>query len=442
MCAMDQKPTTIELDQYLDALDRAGSYRCVRALGNGGGAGETDLVVFRGAGSASLGPFVRKRIPRDADLGGAYELICEAQRAGRRFIHLPRIVECYRTEADLTVVSEFVPGETLAELVAGGTERACGGDGGEGPRPGVELAARVFPALCDAVEELHGIAEPPIIHRDLKPSNVIVAPEGLFLIDLGIARRWREGADGDTVRFGTRAYAPPEQYGFGQTDVRSDVFALGSILVFCLTGEDPSPDLDAVALEGDFGSVARVAARARAFDPAERYPSAAALGDAFLAAMPARLRDGADGDGKAGMREHPSQGSPAARASAPGPALPAAPVPDTWGERRDRGLLAGRIWNAFLVSAGILFLLAAIDSLGHPAPDLAGKPLWYQAAIGFAFALPLVWGALYLVADKRDLYRLVPALAGRRLADDLKVMGIYLLTVFLALVVASGIAGV
>lgn len=66
-----------------------------------------------------------------------------------------------------------------------------------------------------------------MIHRDLKPSNIIVTganytPDdgltfsSLVIIDLGIARVWRDGADTDTVKFGTRPYAPPEQYGFGR----------------------------------------------------------------------------------------------------------------------------------------------------------------------------------------------------------------------------------
>ena len=56
----------------------------------------------------------------------------------------------------------------------------------------------------------------------------------LVIIDLGIAHVWRDGADADTVKFGTRPYAPPEQYGFGQTSVRSDIDALGALLFFCL----------------------------------------------------------------------------------------------------------------------------------------------------------------------------------------------------------------
>ena len=106
--------------------------------------------------------------------------------------------------------------------------------------------------IACAVGLLHGgLGEgAPVIHRDLKPSNVMVVggknglPRSFVLIDLGIARTWREGAEADTTRLGTRSYAPPEQFGFGQTSVRSDVYALGAVLWFCLTGEDPAPGME------------------------------------------------------------------------------------------------------------------------------------------------------------------------------------------------------
>ena len=81
----------------------------------------------------------------------------------------------------------------------------------------------MYPALCDAVGELHagfamaGETSAPVIHRDLKPSNIIVTGanytsddgltfSSLVIIDLGIARVWRDGADADTVKFGTRPW--------------------------------------------------------------------------------------------------------------------------------------------------------------------------------------------------------------------------------------------
>lgn len=254
MEAMDtQTPTysddelTASLVEHLASLDRDNSYRVERVL-KFSDVETTELVYFEGSGGGSLGPFVRKRINASAQIGGVYERLFAAQRAGLRYEHLPRIVDCRRMGDEFCVVMEYVEGETLEALVGrlGATlDYACG----------------LYPVLCKAVGELHaGFAaagEPgvPVIHRDLKPSNIIVSGvryaadvgmtfSSLVIIDLGIARVWRDGADADTVKFGTRPYAPPEQYGFGQTSVRSDVYALGALLFFCLTGTDPKPGRD------------------------------------------------------------------------------------------------------------------------------------------------------------------------------------------------------
>ncbi len=223
-----------ELARYLAALERDACYRVVRRLSPEGEApagpnalpAATELVMFEGANGGELGPFVRKRLARAEGVGAAYETLFELQRAGMRFVHLPRIIDCYKTEDALVVVSEYVEGATLAALVSA--------DGG-----GTAFARAVFPEICDAVSELHCLIDPPLIHRDVKPANIIISnrPDGVSatLIDFGIARRYRAGEGADTVRFGTRAYAPPEQFGFGQTSVRSDVYALGMVLLFCLT---------------------------------------------------------------------------------------------------------------------------------------------------------------------------------------------------------------
>ncbi len=72
--------------------------------------------------------------------------------------------------------------------------------------------------MCDILNYLHS-QNPPIIHRDIKPQNVIVDERGrVTLIDFGISRMYDAGARADTLCFGTRHYAAPEQYGFAQTD--------------------------------------------------------------------------------------------------------------------------------------------------------------------------------------------------------------------------------
>ena len=301
MDAMDtQSPTysddelTASLAEHLASLDRDDSYRVERVL-KCSDVETTELVYFEGSGGGSLGPFVRKRIDASAQIGGAYERLFAAQRAGRRFEHLPRIVDCRRMGDELDVVMEYVEGETLEALV-----------GRLGATP--DYARSLYPVLCEAVGELHaGFAaagEPavPVIHRDLKPSNIIVSGvryaaeagmtfSSLVIIDLGIARVWRDGADADTVKFGTRSYAPPEQFGFGQTSERSDIYALGALLFFCLTGTDPKPGRDMreqCKAHGIPTPLADVVCMAMALDPAKRFASAKALGHAASARAIAR----------------------------------------------------------------------------------------------------------------------------------------------------------
>ena len=98
------------------------------------------------------------------------------------------------------------------------------------------------------VRDLLRVRVPPRV-RDLLRVRALLRARGVpralccpVLIDFGIARVWREGEEADTTHFGTRSYAPPEQYGFGQTDVRSDVYALGMLNVSSrLTGREATP---------------------------------------------------------------------------------------------------------------------------------------------------------------------------------------------------------
>ena len=128
------------------------------------------------------------------------------------------------------LVMEYVPGETLQEA----WQRAPGGR-----FPEAQVVAWVG-QITAVLDYLHN-QSPPIIFRDLKPSNVIVQPDGtLKLVDFGIARYFKPGQARDTQALGTPGYAAPEQYGQGQADARTDVYALGAMAHQLLTGHDPA----------------------------------------------------------------------------------------------------------------------------------------------------------------------------------------------------------
>ncbi len=272
---------TDELAEQLNALQRDECYRVDEVLKRSS-AEVTQRVFFVGANGSEQGPYVRKYIERGCGMGAAYERIFEAQREGRRFRYIPHIIDCYHAGEKLVVVMEFVQGETLADYVYRRD-------------PSLELAKRVFPQICDAVAELHEEFDPPIIHRDLKPGNIMVSDAGLSVIDFGIARQYRDDADVDTARFGTRAYAPPEQFGYAQTSVRSDVYALGMILYYCLAEKTPDPRLTETGFAEDCipQELRHVLVKATAFDPEARYASARELRAAFeAAAAEAKARAG------------------------------------------------------------------------------------------------------------------------------------------------------
>lgn len=402
-----------ELTTYLAALDRDSCYR-VDAVYKEGGIETTQRVFFRGDNGAELGPFVRKLIARDAGVGAAYELLYEAQRRGVRLAHLPRIVECHRTETHLVVVMEHAAGETLASRVGRASTSA----------ERLELARRAFPDLCDAVSELHERLAQPVIHRDLKPGNVMVSEGGVTLIDLGIAREYKEGAPQDTMRFGTRAYAPPEQFGFGQTSVQSDVYALGMLLFFCLTGREPtSRDREGgFAAEGVPGALRETIARATRLDPAMRHASVRGLREEVLAA----LGEG-DADALPQMRgplppprvaRSVSTGTVPTKATAR-PARRGATLAS-----RGSSLLArvprplGIVWDLLVLATCALFFAACVASFVSPSPRNAVYPTWYLALSYLGCLGPAAVVAAYLLLDRRPLRARVPVLARLTVARE------------------------
>lgn len=129
-------------------------------------------------------------------------------------------------------------------------------------------ALELFKPVFLGLDYLHEHFETPLIHRDIKPDNIVVTKRGAMLIDFGAARFMSPGSSSDTHLMGTPGYAAPEQYGFRQSDVKSDIYALGKTIRFALTGKDPQE-------QGSVGNIAidEVLNVACAFEPSARYAS-------------------------------------------------------------------------------------------------------------------------------------------------------------------------
>ena len=136
-------------------------------------------------------------------------------------IYVPRIYEIIQNKERLVVIEEYFDGKNLEEILS---ERAFS----------EREAAEIVLKLCDCLKPFHE-AKPAIVCRDLKPQNIIMTNAGeLKLIDFDIARVYCPGKKRDTVMMGTEGYAAPEQFGFGQTDARTDIYGLGVLMNYLL----------------------------------------------------------------------------------------------------------------------------------------------------------------------------------------------------------------
>ncbi len=142
-------------------------------------------------------------------------------------------------------------------------------------------AVPIIGQITSALHYLHSRPE-PVIHRDIKPANIkITSDNRAVLVDFGIAKQYV--AEGKTTRGAqaiTPGFSPPEQYGLGTTDARSDIYATGATLYALLTGQTPVESVSRLA-----GAtlppptqlsppVARAILRAMEMEPRHRFQAA------------------------------------------------------------------------------------------------------------------------------------------------------------------------
>lgn len=177
---------------------------------------------------------------RDRKLGGKLLAVKEVVHANHdRFLeeariltqlshpHIPKITDYFEPDADgrCYLVMEYVRGTTLqAKFEQAGHSFPYG------------VTVKYMSQLCGILDYLHH-QPTPIIFRDLKPANIMIDEfDNVQLIDFGIARNFDRAKLADTVQMGTIAFAAPEQFDQTQTDERTDIYAVGSVMYYLMSG--------------------------------------------------------------------------------------------------------------------------------------------------------------------------------------------------------------
>jgi serine/threonine protein kinase len=328
-------------------------------------AGRTELVH-----TADGTRLIRKYLSKSITGFNPYAVLVNLHSA-----FFPHITALYESEDSYVVIMDYCQGETLQESVDA-----------RGPySPAAAIA--IIEWICVGIGEFHALT-PPLIHRDIKPANIILSrsPEALRtatfdnppirIIDLGISRAYKPGEPHDTRYQGTRGYAAPEQFGYAQTDARTDIYSIGATLYFLLTGESPdSPQHTFAQRAGLDPRILAIVRKCTAFAPDARFQSVAELLNALngLSLQPSR--------------QNPLAGQGSSSSVPLGSRLPQ--IPQIPQNRSKLNLL----WR---IPVGILLSLIALVLFQMPFT----QQMWVLQSYGagtFAIELILDWAAAVLV---------------------------------------------
>ena len=237
-----------EISQKLQYLDE--TYQNLAPLGNG----ERKTIFL--ARNRYTGEIVAKKYV-DAAVLPVYERLKQIQ-----YYHLERIYDYAGDTRRGIVLTEYISGMTLHAYI----ER--------NGLVGEKFALDMIRELLETLEKVHRLG---IIHRDINPDNIMISNDGVLkLIDFGIARQKKWEKSHDTTILGTVGYAAPEQFGFFQTDEKTDIYATGVLLNKLLTGRFPGEMLYRKE------PVKSIIIQSTPMNANERFPNAASM----LAALP------------------------------------------------------------------------------------------------------------------------------------------------------------
>ena len=175
---------------------------------------------------------------------------------------IPRLINYYEDGNQLIVIEEYISGTSLQEKI-------------DNSDLSVSDIRSYMIMLCNILNALHSMT-PPIIHRDIKPSNIIITSYNYaMLLDFNAAKQFSGQNESDTVLIGTPGYAAPEQYGFGSSSPKTDIYSLGIVLREMLGSITPVPDIAPILHRFNL-----IAERCTQMTPAARYQSVAELKNA------------------------------------------------------------------------------------------------------------------------------------------------------------------
>lgn len=182
--------------------------------------------------------------------------------ADRKLSGIPKAYRIFEENGEVYLVREYIEGMSLAQMVLqkGGISEA-------------EIC-RISRKICQTAEQFQNPDE-PMIHRDIKPENIVVTPGGeVVFIDFGTMRSYKKDGSRDTFVVGTRGTAAPEQYGYTQTDQRTDVYAIGQTMLYMVSESYEMNQLSECAVSR---RMKRIIEKACSFEPDKRYGDAAQL---------------------------------------------------------------------------------------------------------------------------------------------------------------------
>jgi len=299
----------------------------------------------------------------------------EQQPAG-----IPKIYDLEEEEDHLLIIEEYIHGRSLRQIYDS-----------SGPLTEEQVITYSL-SLCRILKSLHNM-NPPIIHRDIKPEHIILTNDGVIkLIDFNGSKEENPEKKQDTVLFGTHNYAAPEQYGFGSSDHRTDIYQLGVTMNYLLTGTFPINSI----YEGQLGPVIR---KCTQYEADRRYPAIWDLEKALLDIYDSYYR-----------RESPKP-SPAGNAKTDKPRLSRNYMNQEAG--KDTYMLPGfrtrTPWKMLLAGCSYLFIIYLCATLNiedsrKAGVQLTGFRLWTErSAVFILLIVPIL-----LICNYRGVLKFYP----------------------------------